>query len=514
MKIDNERAQPLVPWSKERTCLSVLFILAAILAMQATFLAINLHRNFLTTACDTALLHNAVVNTLHGHWFRNTVYCGPQILGIHSTFVLILVAPIYAVFPSVETLFILQIWGIYAMAFPVYFMAKEALKGPLLACFFAAAVILNPMLLRMAMAPFHPETWILTAMFWSYYFYLCNRPIGFWLSFAFAVSCAEQAALIYIVLGIALLCTKEGLPWKKLYGKFALIGGLGWICFSLFLLFPLMRHSDQCNVFAAKYSDLGVDSIWSLLGLMVKKFPTVLTKSFAFDHWKYIAWMIGLPLVFALTSWRSLILLAIFPLYWIQNKVEFFLEIHDYYFQFVFFASYMGLLFLLERWNQSARRSVAVLILIVCAAGIHLGIVFNSFEYELTAGQDDSLNSEFRKVFSTIPINAGVYGPHRYSAYLSNRENFVMGDLREKDLDFETMVNSRFSTTTVHAEEIDFIVCDLANDQCGSSQWMSSKEDAEQRNKNIQRLQKSGRWQIYWDQDDVVILSRVSSPKL
>ena len=45
--------------------------MAASVAALMTSFALLLHRNFLTIACDSALMQSGIVNTIHGHWYGN-----------------------------------------------------------------------------------------------------------------------------------------------------------------------------------------------------------------------------------------------------------------------------------------------------------------------------------------------------------------------------------------------------------------------------------------------------------
>ena len=89
-----------------------------------------------------------------------------------------------------------------------------------------------------------------------------------------------------------------------------------------------------------------------------------------------------------------------------------------------------------------------------------------------------------------------------------DRPNMVMGDLREDDLDFDAMIEAKAKTTDVHAAQIDYIVCDVDNDQCGWRQDNYDTETSKKRAANIQRLLESGEWKLFWNQSNVIILKR------
>jgi uncharacterized membrane protein len=331
--------------------LSVLTVFAAFLAIDV---ALVLHRNFLTIACDTAAFQSSIVNTTHGHWFRDTAYDGPNILGQHSFFVFLLIAPIYTVFPSPETLFVLQIIGVYSTVISLYLVAHQILGRPDLAFLVSFAALISPFLFHLALSPFHPETWILSSVLLSYLFYLRNFPLGFWLSAAFSVCCGEQASFIYIPLGVALL-TCENLAWRKKYGWWSLILGIGWFVGTTQLLFRFAHSPAQTNVLAYHYSQWAISSSSGLVEAVGLHPLRALETVFDPRRWLHVLSIVGLPLVLALFSWRSLILLAAFPVFFLMCDQEFYLYFHAYYYSFAFLASYLGMVFLLARPNLVER---------------------------------------------------------------------------------------------------------------------------------------------------------------
>ena len=493
--------------SEERFYLVLLSVLAALTAVIVTHFALVLHRNFLTIACDTAVLQSGIVNTMHGNWFDNNGSGGPNILGSHTTFLLLLIVPIYVLAPSVDTLFILQIWGVYSTVIPLYLIAGDVMRRPLVAFCVATAALASPLLLHMAVSPLHLETWIAAAMLWSYFFYLRNNLVGFLASLGFAVCCGEQAAMIYMALGASLLLVDDGFAWRKQYGRVALMAGFTWIILAVMVISPLARGSRTFNIFAYNYTQWDIKSVSSLpMAVAQHPFKAIMLLASPF-RWAHVAEIIGLPLFVAFFSWRSLLLLAPFPLYFLMCDQEFYLYFHAYYYSFAFLAGYLGVLLFLARRDLGDRFRIVLLagifffnILLLCDAA--------SFYVQYERGRDDAFSNTLHEVFAKIPPEATVYTPHRYSAYLSNRANMVIGDLHEEHLDFKAMMDARFEDTNVHPEQVDYIICDYMTDQCG---WRGGDYDPDmirRRADNINRLLQSGQWKTFWNQNNVVILQR------
>ena len=508
MKILVQKDAAPIRVSDELFYLILLGVMAAAVATIVTSFALMLHRNFLTIACDTAAYQNALVNTLHGHFFRETAYNGPSLLVTHAMFVLLALIPLYVIAPSVEMLFSVQVWAVYSSVIPLYLIALQLLRRPGLAFCVAAAALISPFLVHLAVAPFHPETWILASTFWSYYFYRRNNVVGFCASLSVAVCSGEQAALIYLVLGVALLVVNDGVAWRRLFGLVSLGGGIAWIILDLLIVGPVAHDTNHYNNVAFHYEQWKINSISELPGAVARQPREALGFLFNLVRWQHVTAIIGLPLFAALLSWRSLILLAPVPFYFLMVDREFLLYFHAYYFSFVFFAAYLGLLFFMSRSDLSERFGISLVALTALTNAILLCMA-SFFYINMGECQDDRFTSVLRKAFSEIPISAGVYSPHRYSAYLSNRENMVMGDLADQHFDFDLMLDARFFTTDVHPQQIDYIVVDCISDQCGCRMGGYDANVSDQRSNNINSLTQSGEWKMVFNRGNVVILQRV-----
>jgi hypothetical protein len=196
------------------------------------------------------------------------------------------------------------------------------------------------------------------------------------------------------------------------------------------------------------------------------------------------------------------------PAYLLMSDQEFFLYFHAYYFSFLFFAGYIGLFHLLRRFEPAGQSAMVgfsffwlVAVLTLCYWG--------GYYFQLSTAIDEPFSTMVRQEFAKIPADATVYGPHRYSVFLSNRVNFVMGDMPPEGTDFDTMVENEYNRFNVHPDQIDYIVSDYWTDQCGYRRGFASEQDTQKREDAINRLVASGKWEIAWQVNDAVILQRV-----
>jgi uncharacterized membrane protein len=113
------------------------------------------YRYFLFTDFDLAIFAQACDGLLHGSMFSSIR--GMNWLGDHSSLILFLVAPIYAIFRHPLTLVVVQAAALALGAIPVSRMARRASGSATFAATFAALYLAYPALGYLDLFEFHPE---------------------------------------------------------------------------------------------------------------------------------------------------------------------------------------------------------------------------------------------------------------------------------------------------------------------------------------------------------------------
>jgi len=127
---------------------------------------------------------------------------GRNLFGDHTSFVLVLAAPLYWIWPGAQTLLVLQALLIAAAAIPIYLVALRRLGHAGLATAVTLAYLLNPALQRGNLEQFHPEAFLVFFIAVALYAALEWRP---WLLVVACVGCLlvkEDTALLIVPLAI------------------------------------------------------------------------------------------------------------------------------------------------------------------------------------------------------------------------------------------------------------------------------------------------------------------------
>lgn len=154
--------QPLRRWAW------VLFVLSAVVF---STLSILQFRSWNVSYVDSGYFEELLWNTLHGQFLRSNQF-DHNFLGEHAQFILLVLLPLYALWPSMEWLTTLQSFAVAAGVFPVWHLAKEKWDDRR-ALWFVALYLFQPGL-HFALAEvnyntFRPETLLIPSALFGVY---------------------------------------------------------------------------------------------------------------------------------------------------------------------------------------------------------------------------------------------------------------------------------------------------------------------------------------------------------
>ncbi len=251
------RIQPLKRLEKIVTTypqLSILTALAAIYVLYFTTVSFLRYDNYYTGRFDLGNMAQTVWNSLHGRIFLLTDPNGTHEisrLAFHADFILVLLAPIFAMWQNPEMLLFIQTLVVAAGAFFLYIISRDVLKNRNIALIFAFAYLLNPSVQRANIFDFHAVTLVTTFFFATYYFFLKKRYILFVIFAFLAALCKEQIWLIIALFGLLVFFHHK----KRFIGAVLFIFSIGMFYYLLWYAIPQSLGSQH---FALAYlSDYG-----------------------------------------------------------------------------------------------------------------------------------------------------------------------------------------------------------------------------------------------------------------
>ena len=179
---------------------------AAAAAFAAGFgtLAVLRHRSFESGRFDLGNMAQAVWSTADGDPLEVTSLAGEQFvrLGAHFNPALVLLAPLWAVWPSPEMLLVAQAVGLALGAPAVFLLARKHLRSETAAALLSVAYLVTPALGWMTLADFHAVALATPLLLWAFWFLDEERLLPFALAAALAVATKEHVGLAVAGMGV------------------------------------------------------------------------------------------------------------------------------------------------------------------------------------------------------------------------------------------------------------------------------------------------------------------------
>ena len=197
---------------------SFVFVSIAVLFLALSSISIARHLALASGSSDLGIFDQAIWNTAQGDILFSSLKGNINLLGDHFEPILLLIAPIYKIWPNPAVLLLLQSFLLATAVIPLYLIAKLKLKERLLVFAFIIAYVLSKPLRGVAFSDFHPECFMVPLLFWAYYFLVQKRNVFLFGSLLLLLACKEDTAFLVGGLGIFAL-----FPLKRFKLGFGLI---------------------------------------------------------------------------------------------------------------------------------------------------------------------------------------------------------------------------------------------------------------------------------------------------
>ncbi|AUX47224.1 hypothetical protein SOCE26_087360 [Sorangium cellulosum] len=174
-------------------------------------LAITNHHALHTRTPDLGYYDNIFYQSIHGRplgcSFLKAGYHGSA----HFDPILVLLSPLYLLYPRAEFLLVLQAVWLGTGVVPVYLLAREKLEHRGKALLLAAVWAIYPALHGANMYEFHSLALISPLVVWLLYFYEAGKDRHYWVTLGLLLLCREDVSLLMCFVGLyAILDRRAG----------------------------------------------------------------------------------------------------------------------------------------------------------------------------------------------------------------------------------------------------------------------------------------------------------------
>lgn len=239
------------------TAVRVVYGGAVAFAALFAFAAVVHYLVFKTQRPDLGFMVQAIWNTLHGHFLATTTLDGHQRdrLGVHVDPFLLLLAPLFWVWPSPLLLPLVQAIALASGALPVFWLGRKHLGSSRAGAHFAFAYLFYPATQFNAFTPgssFHSVSIAVPLILYAIWFLDEDRLVAFSVVALVAFTTKEEIPLAIGCLGIWYAVRKG----RRLFGLSVFGVGLAVTLFNFLWVIPHFAPGGR-EPFAGRYSAVG-----------------------------------------------------------------------------------------------------------------------------------------------------------------------------------------------------------------------------------------------------------------
>ncbi len=281
---------------------------------------------------------------------------GRNLFGDHTSFILLLFAPFYRIFPEPQGLLVLQTLLLASGAWPIYLIARRyAGSGP--ATMLALAYLLNPMLQQGNLDQFHPEAFGVPLVSIAVYAVLESRTGLFVVSALLILMVKEDAALLVVPLGLWFALRRD-----RRVGLGVVLGAVAWAMAANWLIIPAFLGAASMYAGYVPFGGVG-----GLLGTLVHR-PGQLVAYLVSQGRPFYLWQVASTVGLSFLVAPEVALLSVLVV--AENEISSLGYMHQIVYQFSMMLAplvVMAAAYAVIR-QRSRRRQILLATLSLCAA--------------------------------------------------------------------------------------------------------------------------------------------------
>ena len=176
---------------------------------------------------------------------------GRQLFADHSSYIYLLLVPLYWVYPHTAALLVVQAMLLAGAAIPIYALARNLLHSTPLATLAAAAYLLNPALQQANMEQFHVESFEVALIATALYAAVIWHPRLLLVAVVLLLLCKEDAAMYAVPLGVWVCARRD-----RRFGVAIIVGATLCALVDNLVIIPVL--SGAANVHGNRFPFNGI----------------------------------------------------------------------------------------------------------------------------------------------------------------------------------------------------------------------------------------------------------------
>lgn len=432
------------------------------------------HLLFYSTAFDLGI-YDQVVYLISQGMPPISSFLGFHHMGNHAAYSVYPLALLYALYPAVYWLLIVQAVCLALGALPTWLLAQQAGLSPSLCRAMVVAYLLYPLVLNVNLFDFHPEVMALPAILAAIWVARAGKVGWFCVAIGFILGCKDALSLTVAAMGAWLFVFEK----RRFCGALALIAGVAWFLIATQWIIPTFSGGEVAAV--GRYNYLGDSVLEIALNLLLQP-GIILGRVFSLETAQYFMVLL-FPLAWGLSPYHLAPLVSAIPALVVNILSESGGQrdlVHQYSLPILPFllVSVMMALSAGRGWLQRARW-----IMLWSLAAFVITENYYSSNFRYFSALDTWRAS--REAIAQIPAHAGgVMTDNYYGAHLSQRPQISLAQPR---------------LLKRNLPETDYVLLNLRH---------PFPSDRDRIETVMQRLEKHPDFQLSYNRDDVYLFTR------
>ncbi len=342
---------------------------------------------------------------------------GRNLMGDHSSLILVFLVPLFWVFPSAGALFFTQSLFIALGAVPVFLLGRRLLANEALAWVMAACYLLHPAVSWTNRENYHPDSFIAFFVGMAIYAAVERRWRLYVVFVVLSLLVKEDVSLVIVPLGIWVAAKRD-----VRRGLLTVVFSLGFMFVAMYGMMRSLMGVPTRNAWRVPFG--------GPLGLLKAVFtqPLDVVRHYLSDNRPFYFWQMTMPMAWVFLAGPSVALIStgvlaanMLSTFWYQYQIQY------HYALIAVPAIILGTVYAISKVAEQWR---SLLVLAVAVSSLWAGWAWGALPFSrdlpYSWPPDHPVAVAAREIIDEIPDDAVVAAQYSVTAHLSRRKEIYM----------------------------------------------------------------------------------------
>jgi uncharacterized membrane protein len=426
-----------------------------------TGLSLDIHHGLGTSSYDSGLYDQGIwlMSRFHAPF---VTLMGRNLMGDHTSFILVLLVPFYWLFPAAGTMFFAQALVIGLGAVPVFLYARRRLQSEAMALVLAAAYLLHPAVGWTNVENFHPDAFLGVLVGMAIWAALERHWRTYAVFVVLSLLVKEDVSLVIVPLGVWV-----GLKRDRRIGLITIVGSVSFMLLAMLVVMRSLTGVAARNAWRIPFG--------GARGFIETTFrrPGDVVDHLRSDGRPWYVWQMLTPFAYVFLRRPSVALIGSLALaanvvstFWYQYHIQY------HYSLVVVPALAIGTAYAVAAFRRPVRMVAvgAVGVFALTAAYLWGPLPFSRNEIPYWA-PDHPAAQQMREIIADVPDDAVVSAYHRVTPHLAHREKIYQFPNPFRVVLYGPDISLEGTRLDDLADEVEFVVLPVVKDPDNEADW-------------------------------------------